>query len=474
MSAARLVNVARGRPGQIASIDAITQDRAAGLLRLSRATVQRAQAIVKDLILAPAVDAGTVSVSDAYAVRHEADEARRRALAAVADGSARTLRGALEREAAGRATVGLGSIAPAADQATGQSEPSRDEGDARRVMASPAAPASSAGGSGAPSAPEAVETSTASATDSEAHRLVASEPGGSGAADPAAGWTPFVSASSSDSGSSGSVPPSVRDRESGGAEASPDSAAVAGREAGDVHAEGVDKATAARSACDADAEPRRSTAGSTDSGTSDGAEATDAAGARWRSDSGSSSDSVSGGGAIAEREQQPAGPAGGVGGADVSRDSAGSAVVGREAAHAHVQGVDVASAAHCDADAERRRYLSALRSAAVGLGAVSRVGTPARFEATCGLVQTLVAAMERCLEAALDEQVLVADLPAELVRCLDAQPSTDTLRGASTQDEGNPDGRGRGSAPLEPESTRRAWLQRFGLNRSGLFGEQQP
>ena len=81
MSAARLVVTLRGRPEQIASIDAISQGSAAGLLHLGRATVQRAVAIVDDPLLAPAVDAGTVAVSDAYAIRHAAEEAKRRALA---------------------------------------------------------------------------------------------------------------------------------------------------------------------------------------------------------------------------------------------------------------------------------------------------------------------------------------------------------------------------------------------------------
>ena len=146
MSAARLVNLC-GRTQRIASIDAISQGTAAGLLHLGRATVQRAVAILDDPLLAPAVDAGRVSVSDAYAIRHAPEEAKRRALAAVADGSARTLRGALEREAAGSATVGWGSTAPAADRATGRSEPNRGVGDAKTVMASEA-PASSDGGSG--------------------------------------------------------------------------------------------------------------------------------------------------------------------------------------------------------------------------------------------------------------------------------------------------------------------------------------
>lgn len=407
------------------------------------AAVQPAAAPPVEEIQAPAVDAGPVALSDAPRVGSKPDDAQRGGVAAVVDGDAPALRARVERQAparlpgepaaeedgkrrpagppvrveadameapevsarsdsgfdsslhnessvtverdAGSATLGMGSTEPAADQASGRSEPSTGIADAKIVMASTAAPASSDGGSSSPTEREVVESSTAEATDSEGHRPVASEPGGTAAADPAGGWTPSDSASSGDSGS-GCTTAAVRDAvdpESGGVNASPDAApllpaplAVAGREAPDGHVQGVDVATAGQSACDADAAFR-----------------------------------------------------------------------------------------HC---------LAELRTAAVRLEAVSRVGRRSRLEAAGRLVQVLVTAMERCLEAALDEQVLVADLPADLVRCLDAQRSTDTLMGASTQDEGNPDGRGRGSAPLEPASTGRAWLQRFGLNRSGLFGEQQP
>ena len=69
MSAARLANIASsGRPGKIASIEAISQSAAAGMLNVGRATVQRAAAILADSILAPAVDSGQVSVTDAYAL----------------------------------------------------------------------------------------------------------------------------------------------------------------------------------------------------------------------------------------------------------------------------------------------------------------------------------------------------------------------------------------------------------------------
>ena len=104
--------------------------------------------------------------------------------------------------------------------------------------------------------------------------------------------------------------------------------------------------------------------------------------------------------------------------------------------------------------------LGELRSAAARLGAVSRVGSPSSFAVTCGLVQALVAAMERCLEAGLKEHVMLAGLPADLVRRLDAHLSNETVMAASTQQTGDVDGRGRGSAPLEQASNPRAWLKR--------------
>ena len=422
------------RPAGNASGDAISQSQAAGRLEASRAGVQPAAAPPCEETQAPTVDTEHVAVSDADGIRSKPEDAERRGVAAVVDGDSPTRRAGVEREApasrqrepedgnrqpagppvragagameapdvsarsdsgsdsslrnesfvtlereAGSATVGLGSTEPAADQASSGSEPSRGVADAKTVMASPA---SSDGGAGSPSERQLVETSTVGATDSEAHRLVASEPGGTGAADPAGGWTPSDSASSSDSGA--------------------------------------------------------------------------------------------GGGAMAVREwdQQPAGPAGGVGGADVSPDSTPllpAAVAGREAADAHAEGVHAATAAQTasDADAERRRCLSALRSSAVRLGAVSRVGTPSHFEAACRLVQDLVVAMERCLEAGPDEQALVAGLPADLFRSLEARLRTEIGHGStSTQDGGDADGRGRGSAPLEQASNPRAWLKRFSLNRS--------
>ena len=99
MSAARLANISRGRPAGIASIEAISQEQAAELLGTSRSGVQRAAAILDDAILAAAVDAGKVAVSDAYAIRDAPDDDKRRAVAAVAADEVRTLQAALQPEA---------------------------------------------------------------------------------------------------------------------------------------------------------------------------------------------------------------------------------------------------------------------------------------------------------------------------------------------------------------------------------------
>ena len=471
MSAARLVTLSRGRPAQIASIDAISQGRAAGLLRVSRATVQRAGAILHDPILAPAVDAGEVTVSDAYAIRHESDEAKRRALATVTDGSARTLRGSLEREAAEPATVGLEPpserAGASADAVTRVASASLALGSERPVVR-PAA--------GSPGEREVAETSTAGATDAEAHPPVASEPSGTEASDRAGGSTLSDSASSGDSGSGGRTV-AVRDPKWGGADSSPDPAPllpapapVDGREAADAHVREVDVAPAGQTGWDADAERRGPTSGLTDSGASDDAEATDAAVGGAPSESTPSSDSKSGGGATAVRGgecgQPPAG-SGGAAAADSSSDSAPSllaAAVGREAADA--EGVDAAPAGQIagDADAELRRCLTEVRSAAARLGTVS-LGRSSRVEAASRFVEALVAAIERCLDSGRDEQVLVAGLPAALAPSLDALSTPIGHGSPPTEDEGDADGRGRGSAAPEQASNVAGWLKTLGWNR---------
>lgn len=333
----------RLQPSGNASGEPTPQSQAGGPLEVDRAGGQPAAATPGDETQIPTVDTEPVAVSDADRIQSKPEAAKGIGVAAVVDGDAPTRR------------AGAGRETPASRQRE------------------PEAPASSDGGSGSPGERDVVDTSTAGATDSQAHRLVASEPGGTEAAVPAGGCTPSDSASSSDSGSSGSTPPAVRGRASGDADVSADPAplsptpvAVTGREAADAHAEGVAVATAAQTAC--------------------------------------------------------------------------------------------------DTDVELRRRLGELRSAAARLGAVSRVGPPSSFEVTCGLVQALVAAMERCLETGLEEQVMLAGLPADLVRRLDAHLSNETVTAASTRQTGDADGRSRGSAPLEQASNPRAWLKkRFGI-----------
>lgn len=67
MVAARLATLERGRPEEKASIDAITQDEAAQMLNVGRASVQRARVVLDDGApeLVTAVDTGVVSVSAA-------------------------------------------------------------------------------------------------------------------------------------------------------------------------------------------------------------------------------------------------------------------------------------------------------------------------------------------------------------------------------------------------------------------------
>ena len=67
MVAAKLANLGEGRPRETASIEAVSQSRAAELLNVSRAAVQRATRVRDDATpeLARAVEAGRVSVSAA-------------------------------------------------------------------------------------------------------------------------------------------------------------------------------------------------------------------------------------------------------------------------------------------------------------------------------------------------------------------------------------------------------------------------
>ncbi len=76
---------------------AVSQKTAAELMNVSRRSTQRAAAIKNDPDLAPAVERGQVTVADAYRVRDEPAEVKRRAVETVEAGEAPTLAGAVKR-----------------------------------------------------------------------------------------------------------------------------------------------------------------------------------------------------------------------------------------------------------------------------------------------------------------------------------------------------------------------------------------
>ena len=482
MSAARLVVTLRGRPEKIASIDAISQGSAAGLLHLGRATVQRAVAIVDDPLLAPAVDAGTVAVSDAYAIRHAAEEAKRRALAAVADGSARTLRGALERESAGSATVRLGSTAPAADRATGRSEPSRGVGDRKdrhgirgagivgrrfrfgnragggrdvdrrshrfgSTSSACCVRAARYRGGGSGRGMDAVRLGVIERQRVERQHADSSTGTGVGRRRCVARPGAVVAGGGCRPGSCGCARARSRCRKrrakhlrrrcrASAFDCRVDRFVCVGRFRGD----GCGRWAAAVLGVI----ERRRTERHADSNTGSGAgPAAGRAGrrSRWRR-------------CLARLGPVVTGAGGGW--------QAGS------------YGCVRARRPCCNGRANRFRRRCRAPELLVGIaifGGTSWGSEPGRhtiaLRGCVPSVQDLVVAMERCLEAGLDEQALVAGLPADLFRSLEARLRTEIGHGStSTQDAGDADGRGRGSAPLEQASNPRGWLERFGLNRS--------
>ena len=82
--------------GDGAPIGAVSQKSAAELMKVSRRSTQRAAAIKNDPDLAPAVERGHVTVADAYRVRDEPAEVKRRAVESVEAGKAPTLAGAVK------------------------------------------------------------------------------------------------------------------------------------------------------------------------------------------------------------------------------------------------------------------------------------------------------------------------------------------------------------------------------------------
>ncbi len=120
MAAAKLANLPAGRPtaaaaepaggaadsgkgrlvrpnGETAPIGAVSQTTAADRMNVSRRSTQRAAAIKDDPDLAPAVERGHVAVGDAYRVRNEPPDVKRRAVEAFEAGKAATLVRAVKR-----------------------------------------------------------------------------------------------------------------------------------------------------------------------------------------------------------------------------------------------------------------------------------------------------------------------------------------------------------------------------------------
>ena len=316
MSAARVANLPKGRPALTAAIEAISQSTAAGMLKVSRGAVQRATAVLKDPILTAAVDDGHVTVGDAYAIREESESAKRRALAAVASGEARTLRAALAREAPGTPKGEVASEDPAARRPARPSISSVS--DSADMIEPPDTSAPSEPVCDSRTETEPVETSF---KGSEEHRP----------ASPSESSSPLPLAALANR-SDAIEPPEGAEPvdELRGTDASPDSPPllptandVPGGEASDVNAREVNDAMAAR--------------------TDDGP------------------------------------------------------------------------------DFDIRRCMEELRAAAEHLGSVSGILNRSRFRAACHLVRTLASAMDQCLDARMDESVLVAGLPGHVVSSLDAQ-----------------------------------------------------
>jgi len=99
MAAARLANLGEGRPKKTASIEAVSQKVAAGLVNVSRPSVQRAKKVLTncDKKLVAAVDSGEVTVADAAAIAHRDHPAQIKALDMVAEGKASTVKAALQK-----------------------------------------------------------------------------------------------------------------------------------------------------------------------------------------------------------------------------------------------------------------------------------------------------------------------------------------------------------------------------------------
>ncbi len=99
MAAARLANLGEGRPKKTASIEAVSQKVAAGLVNVSRPSVGRAKKVLTncDKKLVAAVDRGEVTVADAASIATKGHPAQIKALEMVAEGKASTVKAALQK-----------------------------------------------------------------------------------------------------------------------------------------------------------------------------------------------------------------------------------------------------------------------------------------------------------------------------------------------------------------------------------------
>lgn len=100
MAAARLANLGEGRPSKTASIEAVSQKVAAGLVNVSRPSVQRATKVLTNCAdeLVAAVDRGLVKVNDAAAIAREPHRMQLSLLGRVAAGKVSSLQAAVREQ----------------------------------------------------------------------------------------------------------------------------------------------------------------------------------------------------------------------------------------------------------------------------------------------------------------------------------------------------------------------------------------
>ena len=172
LAAARLTTIlGPGRPQKIDSLEAISAPRAGEMFGISRSSVGRAKAILKHALLVAAVESGAVTVGGAWEIRETDAEAQRKALEAVATGTATSLLAALEQNAP-KDPDGVASDHAAARRSgrSASGPPGAEPNGALQEESAPSDPPSAASG---PSAEESEETSrfaTTSVRRVSAHR----------------------------------------------------------------------------------------------------------------------------------------------------------------------------------------------------------------------------------------------------------------------------------------------------------------